>query len=266
MNPLIDSHCHFDFAPFSAANIEVAKAQQAGVTKILVPAIGQSNWLQVAQLSQRYPHYLYHALGLHPYFIEQHNDDALSVLNQVLDVRHTHCVAIGECGLDMMLAQELLTPALLAKQQSLFCGQIELAQQYGLPLIIHNRKAHQQIIKLLRQYRPSSGGVIHAFSGSFQQAMEYIELGFYIGVGGVITYPRALKTRKTISQLPLEYLLLETDAPDMPLYGKQGQTNHPANLPYVAQALLELRSEDENQLYGQLIDNSQRLFKFDEII
>ncbi|WP_153447544.1 TatD family hydrolase [Vibrio algicola] len=240
---LVDTHCHFDFSAFDDTQHHLDIAQQAGVTKIIIPAIGESNWSKLANLSSQFPS-LYYALGLHPYFMAQHGDDAILKLKQSLSCRSSKCVAIGECGLDLRLEEQWLTPEKLDKQYQLFEAQVLLAIEFELPLIIHARKAHDQVVKILRKHQPKKGGVIHAFSGSYQQAMEYIKLGFYIGVGGVISYPRASKTRDVISRLPLSFLLLETDAPDMPLDGFQGENNHPTQLKLVFKALVELRLEN----------------------
>ncbi len=258
----IDTHCHFDFPDFSDLETQWRKAQQAGVKRIVIPAIGTKNWASLQQLSKQYPS-LYYSLGFHPYFLNQHPNDIYDVLNHALLQRDKHCVAVGECGLDFMLHEALLTPENITKQYTLFESQVELAAQHHLPLIIHSRKAHDKIVARLKQVKPEKGGVIHAFSGSYQQALEYVKLGFYIGVGGVITYPRANKTRQAIAKLPLESLVLETDAPDMPVSGFQGQANHPAHLASIFSALCELRSENEMKIEQLIWHNSCILFGWD---
>ncbi|OEF25851.1 TatD family hydrolase [Vibrio rumoiensis] len=256
----IDTHCHFDFSPFSNTQKELDIAFRAGVQKIIIPAIGDSNWQQVQQLSEQYPS-LYYSLGLHPYFIEQHHDNALEQLEACLQLRSSKCVAIGECGLDFMLDDALLTPKLVERQYHLLDAQIQLSVHYSLPLILHARRSHDKILQRLRQVKPKKGGVIHAFSGSYQQAMEYVKLGFYIGVGGIITYPRAQKTRNTMAQLPLSSLVLETDAPDMPLSGYQGEPNHPAQILGIFKTLCTLREESELEVKDQILKNTIQLFE-----
>jgi TatD DNase family protein len=194
-------------------------------------------------------------LGIHPYYVEQHQEEDLERLAEKLLSRSERCVAVGECGLDYYHSKSNA-----AKQERFFVQQIKLANTYKLPLIVHSRNAHQQIIKLLNQHSTEKKGVIHAFSGSYQQALDYIKLGFYIGVGGTITYPRAKKTRETISRLPLESLVLETDAPDMPIFGQQGQENHPKNLRNILNELILLRSESEQTIAGQVFRNSQSMY------
>ncbi|HBV77351.1 MULTISPECIES: TatD family hydrolase [Vibrio] len=256
---LVDTHCHFDFSPFNDTQKELASAQKAGVHSIIIPSIGESNWYHTQQLAEQYSP-LYYALGLHPYFIGQHNDNALEQLRVCLDSRTEKCVAVGECGLDFMLDDNRLIPELIDKQFRLFDAQIQLAIEYELPLILHARRSHDKVLQRLRHFRPKKGGVIHAFSGSYQLAMEYVKLGFYIGVGGVITYPRAKKTRDTIARLPISSLLLETDAPDMPLSGFQGQANHPSQVLGVFESLCLLRKEDKSELERCLFHNSCELF------
>src|SRR5690606_10932943 len=147
------------------------------------------------------------------------------------------CVALGECGLDK------LKEVNLEQQQRLFAMQVELASELELPLIIHCCKAHNEVIALLRRHRLPAGGVIHAFSGSTQIAETYVELGFRLGIGGTITYERARKTRQAVANVPLTALLLESDAPDMPLCGRQGERNSPQYLPDIAQVLAQLRGQ-----------------------
>ena len=276
----IDTHCHFDFPVFSNLNKELAKAQEAGVSKIVIPATQQSGWEYLQSLSEQHPS-LYYSLGLHPYFLDQHNcleqnrfldqyrflnqhsESSLELLDKALAQRDLKCVAVGECGLDFMLDTPLLTEQNIQKQYQLFDGQLQLAIKHDLPLIIHSRKSHDKILQRLRNNSPQKGGVIHAFSGSYQQALEYVKLDFYIGVGGVITYQRANKTRQAIAQLPLNRLVLETDAPDMPILGYQGQPNHPAYLGAIFAALCGLRQEYKEDIARQLWHNSCQLFQID---
>ncbi|GLT14878.1 TatD family hydrolase [Vibrio algivorus] len=259
----IDTHCHFDFPVFSDINQELLKAQLAGVSKIIIPATQQSGWEHLQSLSAKHIS-LYYSLGLHPYFLEQHNESSLEKLDAALAQSSKQCVAVGECGLDFMLDIPLLTEQNVQKQYLLFDGQLQLAIKYGLPLIIHARKSHDKILQRLRNNPQQKGGVIHAFSGSYQQALEYVKLGFYIGVGGVITYQRANKTRQAIAQLPLNSLVLETDAPDMPISGYQGQPNHPAYLLDIFDSLCVLRKEQKSEIAKQLWYNSCQLFQIEQ--
>ncbi|WP_170960494.1 TatD family hydrolase [Vibrio kanaloae] len=258
--PLFDTHCHADFEAFEQGftpeqSIDgyLKEAKQAQVEKLLIPSIGKSNWKKVDKIAQSHPN-VYYALGFHPYFLEQANDEQFSELRQLLASKNSQCVAIGECGLDFFVDVER------EKQERFFIQQMELAKAFELPLIIHERKSYNRLIELLKQQRFTLGGVIHGFSGSEQQALAWIKLGFYIGVGGTITYPRAQKTRTTIAKLPLEYLVLETDAPDMPTYGNQGGVNHSKHLVTISNALFLIRKESKQSIAAQVWKNSHLAF------
>lgn len=256
---LFDTHCHFDFEPFSqdfAAHIQ--RARNAGVVKILIPSIGPQNWQVIASLTQQYPDYFVYALGFHPYFLQQRPDDAqFALLEEKLASGDKHCIAVGECGLDALIEVDM------ALQTEVFERQVELASRYHLPLILHSRKTQPQILAVLKRLKFTYGGILHGFSGSEHQAQEFIRLGFKIGVGGVITYSRAHKTRNTIANLPIESLVLETDAPDMPISGYQGQPNHPERLALILDELAALKGIDRNLLAQQLWRNFNENFNED---
>lgn len=268
-----DSHCHFDFLEFNAdraAIWQVCSAQ--GITQLLMPGVTPDQWQTAAQLCAHYAGLCY-AAGIHPHWIEQQPWFQINK-NNLLDnaVREkitaliqqefipsvnayaAYCVAVGECGLDNMIA----TP--LALQQQLLSLHINVANQLHKPLIIHCVRAHNELIALLKKNKPEAGGVIHAFSGSYEVAQQYVELGFYLGIGGTITYERAQKTRAAAAKIPLECLVLETDAPDMPLYGKQGQRNSPVNIPQIAQVLADLRGIAIDEIAAATSRNAMCLF------
>ncbi|MDK9737891.1 TatD family hydrolase [Vibrio sp. D404a] len=259
--PLFDTHCHLDFDAFStgtqddlmAAQNYLTAAQEQGVEKVVVPSIGKNNWNTLEQLSSHHSN-LYYALGFHPYFLATANEGDFDQLEHHLSGASKQCIAIGECGLDFFVDVDI------DKQERFFVRQIELATAYKLPLIIHERKSHNRLIQLIKQQKFANGGVIHGFSGSEQQALEWIRLGFYIGVGGTITYPRAQKTRTTVSRLPLEWMVLETDAPDMPISGQQGNINHSKYLVTILNELVSLRKEPKQSIATQIWQNSHLLF------
>ncbi|MBL4831582.1 MAG: TatD family hydrolase [Aliivibrio sp.] len=255
----IDTHCHFDFDVFKRDfTQQLNRAKNAGVETIVVPSIGEKNWSRVELLAEQYPE-IYYALGCHPFFIDQHSDDVIRLLNDKLMVRNHRCVAIGECGLDKIAAKN---ETQWQQQLFLFNAHCSLATTYQLPLIVHSRKTHSEILSILKKHHLPENGVIHGFSGSYQQAMQFVELGFSIGVGGTITYPRANKTRMAISQLPLNSLVLETDAPDMPIHGRQGETNHPQYMNEIFECLCQLRNEDTQTIASAIVENSNSLFGF----
>ncbi|BFM14922.1 TatD family hydrolase [Maricurvus nonylphenolicus] len=253
---LIDSHCHFDFAEFDGQrDILWQSCLQAGISALIMPGVEPSQWQQLADISQQFPG-IYYAAGLHPWWVEscELSPEMLqSHLRKWLD-QHTDVVAIGECGLDGKLDYPL------AKQIPFLDAQLALAREYELPVILHGYKAHQPLLERIKHFGLAKGGVIHGFSGSLELALSYWRLGFRIGVGGTVTYPRANKTRKAVAQLPLEAILLETDAPDMPLQGYQGQANTPLRVADVARCVAELRGESLEQVSEQTSENSRLLF------
>ena len=255
---IIDSHCHFDFAPFSENPTQAwTQAQQAGVKAVVIPTVGRSNWQSVAELCCQFSG-LYYGLGIHPFFSHQHNIDVVAELaTKLIEAQaDDRCVAVGECGLDFAVADVNRDQQLQWLQ-----AQLQLANEHHLPVILHCRKAFPELLTLLRQHPPKMGGVYHGFSGSYQQATQLVDLGIKIGVGGTITYSRAQKTRATIAKLPLSALLLETDAPDMPVAGYQGQPNRPERLVDIATVLAEIRGESYAHIAQATTLTTAELFK-----
>lgn len=253
----IDSHCHLDFAEFDVSREQLIKqCQEQGVNQFIVPGITLAQSRALPLFKQQNPT-VHIAVGLHPYFISEFADEHLAQLTELAQQHRSLLVAIGECGIDRSIAN-------LPLQIKIFEYHVELANQLELPLIVHHRQSHDLIAQSFKRCKPKYGGVIHAFSGSLQQADYYIKQGFKLGVGGVITYQRAQKTRHVIAQLDPEHLLLETDSPSMPLLGYQGQINTPLQLPLVFQqlSLLKLLSEPEKaELEQQLYDSCSALFR-----
>ncbi|MGL5759005.1 TatD family hydrolase [Plesiomonas sp.] len=258
-----DTHCHFDAEPFAVDTAAAwQSAQAAGVSKIVVPSTGPENFSTVLALT-RYLH-IYAALGIHPHTRVPHLDTALAQLQRLLQQQllsvselptSRKVVALGEIGLDaVVLNQDMDAQYLLLRRQ------LRLANQFKLPVILHSRQTHDLLLRELRQYPVERTGVLHAFSGSREQALAFIRLGYSIGVGGVITYPRANKTRAAIAALPLSALVLETDAPYMPVCGRQGEPNCPERLVDVFAALCELRSESPQEIAESVYKNSMKLF------
>lgn len=248
---LFDTHCHLDLPELAAAQaLHWQQAQQAGVGALVIPAVQQSAWQNLLALQQQQPHW-HIALGIHPWWAAEHSPDAVAVLDQLLTAHSSVITAVGEIGLDFALAE-----ASFAMQQQLFAAQLLLAKQHNKPVILHHRKSQPQLLAELKRQQFGGGGILHAFSGSQQQAMAFIDLGFKLGIGGTITYERAEKTRKTAQKLPLESFVIETDAPAMPLAGFQGEVNTPAQLALVFDAFCQLRPEPREQVAATLWQNS----------
>lgn len=251
MSPLFDTHCHLDFDDFAADRVAVLeRAEAAGITRIMVPGTRAHSALKIESNTVR----VQRSFGLHPYFIEAHQQSHLDWLEAQLDQHPT--APVGEIGLDATCSDYDL-------QCKLFEAQLALAARYQRCVILHHRKTQPDLFMRIKQVRdqlPDCGGVLHAFSGSYEQAKQWHELGFKLGVGGTITYSRAQKTRAAIGSIALDALVLETDAPDMPVAGQQGQRNEPAQVVTVLQSLLDLREEDEATIRRQLWQSSCQLF------
>lgn len=253
---LFDTHCHLDLAPFfSTLESELGLAQQRGVVRFLIPSVGPQNWQTIALLAKHHVDTLYYALGIHPHFLPSLASSLLfTQLENHLAQSSNACVALGECGLDAMASDSA------QHQERILKGQLAIAQTAQLPVVLHSRKTHNRLLQIIKQSCFTQGGVIHAFSGSEQEAKQFIELGFKLGIGGVITYPRANKTRRAITALSVEHLVLETDSPDMPLFGFQGRANSPCQLPLILNELALLKQQEPDTLAEIIWQNSHQLF------
>ncbi len=250
---LIDAHCHFDFPYFDGhRDTELEQARVRGLKGLVIPGVRRSDWGRVRKTAMAHDGLVY-CLGIHPWFVGEHSPQDLAELRSLLEARPDRCVAIGECGLDRLRGN-------LDEQLPWFEAQVELAGELSMPLVIHSVKTHDEVHSLLNRLHWDGRALIHGFAGSFQQARKLVALGCFIGVGGVITHPRALKTRDAIAKLPLESLVLETDAPDMAPEGVAKGQNSPRYLPDILDALAEIRGEAPEQLAPLLLDNVSRLY------
>lgn len=250
---LVDTHCHLDFSAFDGSRSELlAQCRASGIVGLVVPAVKRSSWATLLSTANHYDGVMKAALGLHPYFIATHHESDLLELESRLGDRSPSCVAVGEIGLDATVAE-------FERQEYFFDRQLELAARFALPAVVHSRKTHSQVYKKIKS-AGISGGVIHAFSGSRQEADAFLSLGLKLGVGPVITWPRAAKTRAVLSSVALESLVLETDAPDMPVCGKAKGQGSPLDVLAVLSALAEIRRESVVDIAEQLLRNSAELF------
>jgi len=249
---LIDTHTHLDDSGFTPDLEQVLeRAGNAGISTLIVPAIQASGWSALRQLCQHYPQ-LHPAYGLHPMFMSQHSEEDLAALTAWL--ARDDAVAVGECGLDFYIPNPDKQ-----RQQQFFEAQLEQARHYRLPVIVHARKAVEQVILTLRRY-PGLTGVLHSFSGSQQQAERLIEMGFMMGLGGPATYANAHRLHSLITWLPSNSLLLETDSPDQPTAAHRGERNEPAYLPEVLHTICHLKGISAEQLAQATTANARRLF------
>lgn len=265
---LIDSHCHFDLPEFSGKHKQIlSQCWALGIQRMLVPGLSIEQFDRLLVFKKTHnpkqtdipiSPAIDICLGCHPYFLKALDKTELASQRQLLfALGENHIqdiVAIGECGLDgsLTLAMDY--------QETVLRHQIHLAKHLNKPLVLHHRQSHNALIRCLKQEKFTQGGIIHAFSGSQKIAETYIEMGFLLGVGGTITYERAIKTRSTITNIDLVHLVLETDAPDMPISGFQGQVNSPIRLPLIATCLANLKKMPQAQIETQTSANYNAIF------
>jgi TatD DNase family protein len=249
---IIDTHCHLDIEQFDADREEVlVRARKNGVTDLVIPAVTADRWDGLLALCMGDPG-LHPALGLHPVYLEQHGENDLEKLPDAIAASRP--VAIGEIGLDFALRD------LDRKRQvDLLERQLDIAEAFALPVILHVRKAHDDIIRLLKK-RSLPGGTVHAFNGSIQQAETYIAMGFKLGFGGMLTFERSNKLRRLAKALPASALVLETDAPDLTVASHQGERNSPEYLPEVLTALADVREESREEVAASTSANAREVF------
>lgn len=245
---IFDTHCHLDSMEFDLDRDQVLEnCRKKNINYILVPAIERSGWDGLLALCEQVTG-LYPALGLHPMFIEQHSEADLKQLEYYLAEHRP--IAIGEIGLDFYIDKPDKV-----KQLKYFSAQLDIASKANLPVSLHIRKAHDQVLSLLRK-QPVRGGFAHAFNGSLQQAQQFIELGFKLGFGGTLTYKRSHKIRELARALPLESIVLETDAPDMSVAAHRGERNSPEYITDCLNVLAELRDEEPQFIAEQTTANA----------
>lgn len=258
----IDTHCHLDAPEFSSSLASIiSAAKDKNVRAILLPAVKAADSESVRMLASQYSNEipgLVYTLGIHPLYTNQTQESDLNLLEEqitgaLVDPRF---VGVGEIGLDYFV--EDLDPH---QQEYIFHAQLELAEQFQLPVILHVRRSQDAILKALRR-RNIPGGIAHAFNGSFQQAEQFIELGFKLGFGGAATYERALQIRRLIKELPLESIVTETDAPDIPpawLRSENLAFNEPAFMPRIARELAAIRGINESEFASRVWRNAMQV-------
>ncbi|TLF53470.1 TatD family deoxyribonuclease [Halomonas urmiana] len=249
---LIDAHCHLDFPDFDADREAVfERARAVGVTRFVVPGTTRPRWGRVLALGKREDVGV--CLGLHPYFMDEHAPDDIEALAQWVDA-HSEVVAVGECGIDARFDETL------DAQWTFFDAQLRLAKARALPVVIHCVRANDRVAKRLRQLALPAGGLIHAFTGSPEQAHKFLDLGFTLGLGGATTFERARRLQRAVASLPDDGYVLETDSPDMPLAGHQGERNEPARVAEVCRRVAELRDQSEERVAAASTATARRLF------
>ncbi len=249
---MIDTHCHVFSEYYDDIDLLIKKIKEAGVTKIIVNGCDMKSNLEVLELVKKYD-IVYGAIGFHPTELDDYNDECIKWLEA-----HMHdekIVALGEIGLDYHYENTNKE-----RQLKVFKRQLELASQYDKPVIVHTRDAIQDTYDILSKYHLC--GSVHAFSGSLEMAKEFIKLGFYIGIGGVCTYKNAKNIVNVIENIPVEYILLETDSPYLAPVPYRGEKNTPANIPIIVKKIGEIKKMDLKNVSIITANNANSLFDF----
>ena len=251
---MIDTHCHLDGEEFREdLDAVVARAREAGVEAIGVPGIDLKSCETVMEVCRRYPGYCYPMLGLHP---EEVRADWESVLAQLRQYRLLDCIAIGEVGLDFYWSREFEQEQLLAFEE-----QVRWSVEMQLPLMIHCRKAQNEMVAILKKYRGDlPGGVFHCFTGNALEAQELLQFDrFVLGIGGVLTFKKSHLPEVLPTVVPLDRIVLETDAPYMAPVPQRGQRNEPAFVAYVLKRLAEAYGASEEEVARQTNANCEKI-------
>ena len=250
---IIDSHCHLDFKIFNADRDQVIeRAKQVGVNKIIIPGVMHQTWDDIKLCCESHSH-LYPCYGLHPSFIDQHKKSDLQSLREYIE--NNNPVAIGECGLDFYLKD--LDPD---KQLFYFEQQLDIALEFELPVVIHARKSTEAVINAIKK-RSGLRGMIHSYSGSYEQAIKLIDLNFYLSFGGPITYEKSSRLRSVVKSLPLNSLLIETDAPDQLMSNALTRRNEPSFIIEVIKHIAHLHNTTEQEVARITSENAKKLFQ-----
>ncbi len=251
--PLIDAHCHLDFEIFDDDRTEVLqRAKNNGITDTIIPGTEKKYWQRITALCENHPQ-LHACYGLHPYWVNRHSKQDIEQLQKYIDQHRP--VAIGECGLDFRPQQ-----ADKETQLYFFEAQLALAENNQLPVVIHAVNATETVIQTIKKFN-NLRGMIHSYSGSSEQAEQLINRGFYLSLSGSITYDRAKKIRRAAKNIPLESLLVETDAPDQSDRENAGKRNEPAFLVNTVKILAEIKEKSTETISRQTSCNAKKLFQ-----
>ncbi len=252
---LVDTHCHLDFPEFDAdRELVIERALAAGVERILIPGVNLTTCRRALALAEQYPA-VYAAVGFHPNSAAEATPAALAEVRAL--AKHPKVVGIGEIGIDLYWRKLSRT-----EQEAVFRSQIELANDVGKPVIVHDREAHAEVLTVLRDQPPASGGVLHAFSGDRSLAEEAVRLGFFLGVDGPLTYKKNEALRALFADVPLDRILIETDAPYLTPQSRRGKRNEPAYVKEVAECLAVIRGVPLETTAAVTSHNAARLFRW----
>lgn len=253
---IFESHAHYDDRRFDSDRDKLLSSmQEQGIETIINVGSDLRGAQETVALTEKYD-FIYGAVGIHPSDIGDLNEEVYTWMQETS--RRPKIAAIGEIGLDYYWDKD---EEVKRSQRYWFCRQMELAREEGLPVIIHSRDAAEDTLKLVQGIHGEEiPGVIHCFSYSLEMAKEYIRMGYYIGIGGVVTFKKAKKLKEVAAQIPLEHILLETDCPYLAPEPERGKRNSSLNLPYVVQEIAELRGLSREEVEEVTRENARRLF------
>ena len=248
---IFDSHAHYTDKSFNDdREIMLGSLRESGVCGVINCGADIESSVFSLELAKKYP-FIYAACGVHPEEVETVDKDYTVTLRNL--AKNEECVAIGEIGLDYYWRQDTKS-----QQKEMFENQIVLAKELNLPIIVHDREAHNDTLEILKKHKPE--GVLHCFSGSVETAKEVLKLGMYIGLGGAVTFRNARKAVEVAEMLPLDRLLLETDCPYMAPVPMRGKRNNSTYISYIAEKVAEIKGVDPQTVLDVTTENTKKLF------
>ncbi len=247
---LIDTHAHIDMS--TNVSEVIKNANDNGVQKIIIPSVEEEYFEKIIQIAENYDN-VFCQLGLYPSEAQKWNDKIADKIRKLAQSKKV--VAIGEIGLDYYWDKTYIE-----EQKNMFKAQIILANELNLPIVVHDREAHKDSIEIVKEYNKSSEIVFHCFSGSVEMMRECVKNNWYIALGGVVTFKNAKKMKEVAKEIPLEYLLLETDSPYLTPVPYRGKENQPAYIKYVAEEIANLRNEPVEDIIKMTTKNAERVF------
>lgn len=254
---IFDTHAHYDDRQFEEDRAELLSSmQEQGVGMIVDAGSDIASWDKIGQLTEQYP-FIYGAIGVHPDEVGELDEEKMQRMEKLLSGEKM--VAVGEIGLDYYWDKEKRD-----LQKKWFIRQLELARQLDLPVIIHSREAAADTMEIMKQHAKGLDGVIHCFSYSPEQAKEYVKMGFYLGIGGVVTFKNAKKLKEVVQEIPLEALVLETDSPYLAPVPHRGKRNNSQNLVYVAEEIAALKGVSYEEVVRQTTENAKKLYRLEK--
>lgn len=251
-NILIDTHSHIDMDDYEDLSSIISNAKSSGVENIIIPSVDRTSFAKVISIASQHEG-IYCALGIHPSEAQNAKEDDFEKIEEL--TKEKKVIAIGECGLDYYWDKTFVQ-----EQKFVFEKQIQIALKHNLPLVVHDREAHKDSFDMLMQVDRRVPVVMHCFSGSLEFAKECIKKGFYIALGGVVTFKNAKKAHEVAQHIPLEHLLLETDAPYLTPEPYRGKRNEPAYIKFVAEKIAEIRGASVEEIAQITTQNARKVF------